>query len=262
LGRKYRVYSFALPGVTVMLNATISRDVLETIVTPATTLERGQLLQVESGGVKIHATDKSREAIIEIWAPETIFESYCANSMETGIDLSKVAEFLNVVDGIDRIQIEINAEQERVTLIAGRLSYTFSLVISDDIPQALAPLDTEQPATVTIQSRKLDVPIELAEIAGLRVQFSVDPDPTTFSGTTNGVRDSLCFEFNTADVNQFQGSGSGISVSLDYFAPIQRAIPDDTLVQFELGNHKHIRLQYPISDGAGTVTVTFAGVAL
>lgn len=244
-----------------MLNATISRDVLETIVAPVMTLDGNQLLHVESEEITIHATDKSREAIVEICAPKTIFESYCADSLETGIDLSNVANFLDVVADADRIQIDVDTEQKQVTLIADGLSYTFPLVISDGIPQALAPLDTEQPATVTIQSRKLDVPIELAEIAGSTVHLSVNPNLATFSGTTDGVRDSLCFEFDTTEVKQFQGAGSGLSVSLDYFAPIQRTIPEDTLVQVELGNRKHIRLQYPISDEKGTVTVTFAGVA-
>lgn len=246
--------------VMAMLNATISRDVLDAIVGPVMTLDSDQLLQVEPDGIKIHATDKSRAAIIDVWAPDKIFESYCADSMEAGIDLSNVAAFLDIVDGTEQIQIRIDDEQGRITLIADSLSYTVSFLATDDIPQALSPLDTEQPASATIQNQKLNVPIELANIAGSNVQLSVHPDPTTFSGTTDGVRDLLFFELDATDVKQSQESSPGLTVPLDYFLPIQRTIPDDALVRFELGNRKHVQLQYPLSNGAGTMTITFAGV--
>jgi len=181
--------------------------------------------------------------------------------MESGIDLSRVATFLGVVDDTELIQIEISTER-RVTLTAGTLSYTFSLVIADDVPQVFAPLNAEQPAAVAIQGHKLNVPIQLANIAGSHVRLSVDTNSTAFSGITDGVRDTLTFEFGGADVEWFEASAVGLLVSLDYFAPIQRILPDDTLVQLELGNHRHVRLQYPIADGAGTVTVTFAGINL
>lgn len=245
-----------------MLSATISRDVLETIVAPVTALDNNQLLRVEPDGIEIHATDKSREAIVEVSASEAAFESYSAESMESGIDFSRVAKFLDIVDDTNLIQIEIDAEQGRVTVTADTLLYTFSLVFPDDVPCAFGSLDSKQPAAVTIRGHRLDVPIELANMAGSHVRLSVDSNSTTFSGITNGVRDTLCFEFGVAEVNRFKGAAVGLSVSLDYFKPIQQVVPADTLVRFELGNRECVRLHYPIAGGAGTVTVTFAGVNL
>lgn|GEM_PF-2526994 len=245
-----------------MLNATITRDVLEAIVAPPTTLESNELLRVEPDGIEIHATDRSREAIVEVSASEATFNSYCAEKMETGIDLSKVAEFLDIMDDTDLIQIDIDAERDWVTLTAGTLSYTFSLVGPDDVLLVFTPLDTEQPAAAVISGRKLDVPIELADMAGSRVRLSVDSGSATFSGTTDDMRDTLHFEFGAADTERLQGSAVGIPVALDYFAPIQRVTPADTLVRFELGNRENVRLQYPIADGAGSVTATFAGIAV
>jgi len=126
-------YSLDSLEVTTVLNATITRDVLEAIVAPPTTLESNELLRVEPDGIEIHATDRSREAIVEVSASEATFNSYCAEKMETGIDLSKVAEFLDIMDDTDLIQIDIDAERDWVTLTAGTLSYTFSLVGPDDV---------------------------------------------------------------------------------------------------------------------------------
>jgi len=109
-----------------VLNATITRDVLEAIVAPPTTLESNELLRVEPDGIEIHATDRSREAIVEVSASEATFNSYCAEKMETGIDLSKVAEFLDIMDDTDLIQIDIDAERDWVTLTAGTHSHTRS----------------------------------------------------------------------------------------------------------------------------------------
>ncbi|AFZ73808.1 beta clamp domain-containing protein [Natronobacterium gregoryi] len=245
-----------------MLTATILQDDFEAIVAPPTTLKSHELLRVEPDGIEIHATDKSREAIVEVSASEAAFNSYSAEPMETGINLSQVAQFLNIVGETDLIQIEINAEQSWITLTAGSLTYTFSLVGSNTVPIVFTPLDADQPAMATLPSRKLDVPIELADIAGSQIRLRVDSNPTTFSGTTNNMRDAFNFEFGAADVERVQGSAVGQPVSLDYFAPIQRVIPADTLMRWELGNREHVRLQYPIANGTGTVTATFAGIGV
>lgn len=245
-----------------MLNATVSPDVLKAIVAPPTALENDELLYVESDGIEIHATDKSREAIVKVSVSEAAFDSYRAETMECGIELSKVAWFLNLVGSPAQIRINIDAEQGWVTLTGGVVSYTFSLVDSNDVPRVFASFDAEQPAAVTIPGRKLDVPIKLADIAGSHVRLSTDSDLTTFSGITDNLRDTLHFKFGAEDVEEVQGSAVGLPVSLDYFAPIQRVIPPAAQVRFELGNHEHVRLQYPIADGAGSVTVTFAGLAV
>lgn len=243
-----------------MLNATILRNDLEAIVAPTTTLASDELLRVEPDGIEIRATDRSREAIVEVSASEAAFDSYSAETMETGINLSQVAQFLDIVENTDLVQIDIDAEQGLITLTADPLSYTFSLVDSNNVPLVFTPLDAEQPAAVTLPSRKLDVPIELADIAGSRIRLSIDSGSTTFSGITDDARDTLCFEFGATDIDRVEGSAVGVPVSLDYFAPIQQVTPADTLVRFELGNHEHVRLQYPIADGAGTVVTTFAGL--
>lgn len=243
-----------------MLNATVSPGVLEAIVAPTTTFESDALLRVESDRIEIHATDKSREAIVEISASNAAFNSYCAEAMKAGIDFSNVTDFLNIVDDTDLIQIDIDAELGWVTLTAGTLSYMFPLVDSTDVPRVFDSLDVEQPAVVAIPGRKLNVPTELATIAGSRIRLRVDSGSTTFAGTTDDAWDTLCFEFGATDIEQVQGSADGLPISLDKFAPIQRVIPADTQVQLELGNREHVRLQYPIADREGTVTATFAGI--
>lgn len=243
-----------------MLNATVSRDVLGVIVAVTTTFEGDELLQVESDGIEIHATDKSREAIVEVSASEAAFDSYFAKPMEIGISLEKVSEFLDLVDSTDLIRIEIDSEQGCVTLTAGPLTYTFSLVDLNDVTRVFEPLNAEQSAAVAILGRKLDVPIELANMAGSRIRLSVDSDSPTFSGSTNDRRDSLYFEFGASDVERICRTAVGPPVSLDYLVPIQRVIPSDALVRFELRNCGHVRLKYPIADGAGSVTASFAGL--
>jgi len=243
-----------------MLNATVSSCVLEAVVAPTTTFDSDALLHVEPDRIEIHATDKSREAIVEITASEAAFDSYCGEEMVCGIDLSKIARFLNLADDTDLIQIDIDAELGWVTLTAGALSYMFPLVDADGVPRVSDSLDAEQPAVVAVPGRKLDVPTELATIAGWRIRLRVDSGATTFSGTTDDAWDTLCFEFGETDIDRVQGSAAGLPISLDNFAPIQRVIPADTQVQLELGNREHVRLQYPIADGEGIITATFAGI--
>lgn len=244
-----------------MLTATLTGEVLENITAAPTTLKSDELVSVSSDGLSIRATDKSRSVTVEIWVSSEAFESYSAEAFEIGIDFSKVEEFLHLVEDTAIVRIEIDGEQDWITLSSDGVSYQFPSLDTRGILVEDRQPDSDTSAEATLSGRTLNTPLNLAEIAGARVRLSIDSTPTTFSGVTDGFDDSFYFEFDTEDITQATGSADAPPVALDYFTPIQQAIPADTVVQLGLQNPKDVRLQYPIADGSGTVTVWFAGLA-
>lgn len=240
-----------------LLRATVSWEVLDAIAAPGTVFDGADLLRVEPDGVEIRATDKARVAVADVAVSSAAFETYRAESMETGIDLAKVSTFLDVVSRDAVIDITIT-EAQTVVLSAGGFTYMFQLIDPETITRPFDERDVEHSGEVTLPRNELTVPLKLAEIAGDQIAFSVDGETDVFSGYVDTERDSFHFEFGSDDLLSFSAGDGSATVALDYLMAIEGVIPRDVPLCVGVDDFTPVLLRYPVADGHGHVEFTLA----
>ncbi|MFC6861865.1 hypothetical protein ACFQGE_00130 [Halomicroarcula sp. GCM10025817] len=240
-----------------LLHATVSREVLDAIVAPETVFDGSELLRVKPEGIEIHATDKARAAIADVAVSSAAFDAYRAEPMETGIDLAKVSTFLDLVSWDAVIDITIT-EAQTVVLSADGFTYRFQLIDPETVTRPFDESDIEHVGEVTLSGHELSVPLNLAEIAGDQIAFSVDGETDVFSGWVDTERDSFHFEFGSNDLLSFSAGNGSVTVALDYLVEIEGVIPRDVPLCVRVDEFTPVQLRYPVADGCGHVEFTLA----
>ena len=145
-----------------------------------------------------------------------------------------------------------------MTIQAGGLQYTLSLIDPASIRKEPDLPDLDLPAKVVIEGRNLDQGIKAADMVSDHIALGVDPESQTFYIRAKGDTDNVQLELKQDEVISLQPSLAHSLFSLDYFKDMNKAIPKSTPVTLSMGEEYPIQINFPIADGNGQVTYLLA----
>ncbi|HIJ13012.1 MAG TPA: DNA polymerase sliding clamp [Halobacteriales archaeon] len=241
-----------------MFSATIEAKILQEAISSAKVLVDECKLRLDSDGFRIRAVDPANVGMVDLELSTSAFVSYESDGVVLGINLSRLSDITNIARSDETIDLEFDEEVQKLTIQAGGLQYTLSLIDPSSIRKEPDLPDLDLPAKVVIEGRNLDQGIKAADMVSDHIALGVDPESQTFYIRAKGDTDNVQLELKQDEVISLQPSLAHSLFSLDYFKDMNKAIPKSTPVTLSMGEEYPIQINFPIADGNGQVTYLLA----
>lgn len=240
-----------------MFEATIQPDRLQETIEPATVLVDECRLHLRKDEVVIRAADAALVALVELSLPASAFDSYRSEGTVIGVDLEQLLDVVRVADD-GLLNLELDTERRKLVVESGNLSYTLGLIDPDAIREDPDLPEIEPPASVALEGADLDRGIEAADMVADYLRLRVDEHEESFRIEAEGDTDDVDLELTREQVDSLSVGTADSLYSLDYLREINRAIPNDSTVELDLGEEFLVRLQYERSDSGPHVSYRVA----
>ena len=241
-----------------MFSATIDAKVLQEAIGSAKVLVDECKLRLDNDSFRIRAVDPANVGMVDIELSPSAFVSYESDGVLLGINLSRLSDITNIARSDETIDLEFDEETQKLTIRAGGLQYTLSLIDPNSIRKAPELPDLDLPAKVVIEGSNLDQGIKAADMVSDHIALGVDPESQTFYIRAKGDTDNVQLELKQDELISFQPALAHSLFSLDYFKDMNKAIPKSTSVTLSIGEEYPIKINFPIADGNGQVTYLLA----
>tara|TARA_A100001037_G_scaffold306085_1_gene349115 strand:- start:31148 stop:31891 length:744 start_codon:yes stop_codon:yes gene_type:complete len=241
-----------------MFSATIDAKVLQEAIGSAKVLVDECKLRLDNDSFRIRAVDPANVGMVDIELSPSAFVSYESDGVLLGINLSRLSDITNIARSDETIDLEFDEETQKLTIRAGGLQYTLSLIDPNSIRKEPELPDLDLPAKVVIEGSNLDQGIKAADMVSDHIALGVDPESQTFYIRAKGDTDNVQLELKQDELISFQPALAHSLFSLDYFKDMNKAIPKSTSVTLSIGEEYPIKINFPIADGNGQVTYLLA----
>ncbi len=238
------------------INAGVLRDALEA----ASILVDEGRLKVSRGELALRAVDAANVAMVAVSLGAKGFEKFEGKEAEFGVDLKKFLEFLGMVEGPDRADIEVDDEARKLHLTLGNLKASLGLLDLAHVRKepTIPPLDL--PARVRLPGADFRTGIRAAEKVSDYLALAVEDE--TFVMEAKGDTDRVRLELPKAQLIELKWASKPSKIrslySLDYLSDMTKAIGKAPEVALELGNDFPVKMRFEVAGGKGSVEYLLA----
>jgi proliferating cell nuclear antigen len=239
-----------------MFHAKIKSETLKGIVEVVSTLVDEAKFNIDANGFELKAVDPAHVAMVDLKVGKGAFEEFSADETELGIDLDKIKEVLRLSRSGDLIELEQDADKNRLIINVGNITRRMNLVDTTGMSDPKVPI-VSLPAKITVTSDELQRGIRAAESVSDHIALNATPDG--FEMYSEGDTDSVSLKLSKELLITLECTEKVRSLfPLDYFSNMVRSIPSGSVVSISLGNDYPVKLQFEIADKKGSVNYLLA----
>lgn len=239
-----------------MFKAELKTETLKSLVYVVSTLVDEVKMSIHPDAITMKAIDPAHVAMIEIVVDKDAFISYEADDTEIGLDLDKIKSVLKLAGPSDKIVLEHDADQGRLTVTIGNIIRRMSLVDTAGMADPKVP-QMDLPVDVKIPIEQLQKGIRASESISDHLKLSADPEG--FELSCEGDMDFASLKVPASELVSITADAPVSSLyPLDYFSNIVKVIPAGTVVDIQLDNDFPVKLLFDLAEGHSRVVYFLA----
>jgi len=173
-----------------------------------------------------------------------------SDELSIGINVGNFKKILTLMRSgnseSDQLAVSIDHNIGRVILSYGNFTYRNSLTSIRDVPEPFDDHDYEWPATIELQSTRLDKVIKIADLISDCVTIGLDTETNTFYITARGDIDRVEYKCHNNSISILDSADVESHIDLSYLAPFQKFSPRNIRMTLEIGNDNPILIQYQL----------------
>lgn len=250
--------NLAQPPTDAPFTATASAGVLETVLDDVAVLVDECVLRVDSDGLSVDAMDPATVAMVSLSVDADAFEAYSApdDALHLGVSLDRLRDVVGMADAGEPVRLAFDAERRTLHVRVGELAYTLALVDPDAVrsPPDRVDLAEQFSASVRLPGSEVSRAVAAAEMVADHLEVGVDESDERLYVRADGDTDTVAVDFPAEDCADFAGGPARSLFSLQYLSSVERALPADGPVRLRLGEEAPVEVEFPVADGAGSVT--------
>ncbi len=246
---------FVTPG---MFTAIVGSETLRSTLDSVSVLVDECKIHLNEDGLTIRAVDPANVGMVDLRLDASAFESYEADDVVIGVDLTRLEDIAGMADSGQLIDIELDEEIQKLRLRMDGLEATMGLIDPNSIREEPDIPDLDLPATIVLEGRDLNRAITAADMVSDHMELGVDVEREVFYVDAHGDTDDIHLELSRDELIEFDVGEASSLFSLDYLRDINKAIPRDTEVQIRLGDEYPVKFTFPYAEGRGQVTYMLA----
>jgi proliferating cell nuclear antigen len=217
----------------------------EFLAAPLTIVDEAKV-RFDSDGLSLRVVDPANVAMVDVRVPADAFDAFEASEGVIGLSIDRLDEIISMANGNELVQLELNEETRKLDVeVGGKLSFTQALIDPDSIRAEPDIPDLDLPAVVGIPGSEIGRGLSAADLVSDHVRLAADPEDKAFHVAATGDTDDVDVTLNGDTLTDVDVSEPCESLfSLDYLQDIERAIPTDETVAFQLGNEMPVRFGF------------------
>mgnify|MGYP000179115034 CR=1 FL=1 len=241
---------------TPAVDATIAADRLAESLAVLEALVDECRFELAAGGLRVRAVDPANVAAVSLDLPADAFERYDADGETVGVDVTRLAEVVDLADPGDSVRLVLDAERRRLHVLVGELAYTLGLIDPEAVREPLDPAEMEYdcPAELALEGRGISRVVDAADMVSTHLTLGVDHEAEAFYAEAAGDTDDVALSFPRAELAALSPADAESLFSLDYLREMAGPIPADGEVTVELGTEQPVTLDFAVADGVVTAT--------
>lgn len=239
-----------------MFQSKLKSETLKGVVDVVSTLIDEAKFKIDANGVSLKAVDPAHVAMIDLHLDKAAFEQYSATDTELGIDLDKLRDVLRLSKAGDLIEMRQDEERSRLVISVGNITRRMNLVSTEGMSDPKVP-NLNLPAKISVNIEELQRGIKAAESISDHISLNANADG--FEMISEGDTDLVSLKLPKDLLVSLDCKENIRSLfPMDYFSNIIRAIPNGTVVSFNVGNDLPLKLEFEFSNGKGQVKYLLA----
>jgi proliferating cell nuclear antigen len=239
-----------------MFQSKLKSETLKGVVDVVSTLIDEAKFKIDANGVSLRAVDPAHVAMIDLHLDKAAFEQYSATDTELGIDLDKLRDVLRLSKAGDLIEMRQDEERSRLVISVGNITRRMNLVSTEGMSDPKVP-NLDLPAKISVNIEELQRGIKAAE--SISDHISLNANAEGFEMVSEGDTDLVSLKLPKDLLVSLDCKENIRSLfPMDYFSNIIRAIPNGTVVSFNIGNDLPLKLEFEFSSGKGKVKYLLA----
>jgi len=236
--------------------AIIQVDALETTFEAVNTLVDECKVNLQGDGLEIRAVDPANVAMVEAELDAAAFESYRADGVTIGLNVTRLLDVLSVPDGGELAHLYFDPATQKLGIEIGGFEYTLALIDPASIRQEPDLPDLGLEARVVIDGGQLDRALTATEIATAttsqasgHMSIRFDAEDAVCHIEADGDTDDVQYSFTVDDAIDMTVGPADSMFSLEYWGDVAKPIDGDARVSIRAGEEMPARLAYSAVDG-------------
>lgn len=203
-------------------------------------------------GLRVRAVDPASVAAVALDLPAAACERYDAGGETVGIDVERLADVVGLADSGSEVRLALDADQGRLHLRVGELSYALGLIDPEAVREPLDPaeMNYDCPASLTVTGRDVARCVRAADMVADHLTLGVDDEG--FYAEAAGDTDDVALSFPATELDSFDPAAAESLFSLGYLQDLARPIPAEASVAMELGTEQPVTLSFDVGGGDAT----------
>lgn len=230
-----------------MLEFEIEKRVLSDILDVIGAFVDEAVFEFQRDGLQSIVVDPANVALASVTVGESEFETYEASGEVLGVNLSRLADVINLAaSGDDVVRIYLNDTTNHLTIEVNNVEYRMAPISPDSIADPERP-DLAPSVEFELNSDALIRCIDAAEMVSDAAVFEVEDDEFTF--VADGDSDSVDYEPNEDEIEYHKLADECQSAfAMMYLLDMKKTLPKGETVQIELGDEIPVQFKFDVSD--------------
>ncbi len=234
-----------------MFKATIDAYLLKDSIETLLVLVDEARFRLSPEGISVRAVDPANVAMVSFDLSTDAFDEFDADECEIGLDLSKFNDILAVAEKSDRVTMELDDANRKLSIQIGGFSYTVSLLDPSTIRAEPRIPQLDLPAEVVLNGKDLQKAVKAAERISDHLLLGIEGE--IFFMEAEGDTDKVRLEMTRDQLIDLKPDDARSLFSLDYLSDIIKPASKSNEVGMFLGKDFPIKINFTVANGAGKV---------
>lgn len=234
-----------------MFKAVIGAEKLKDSIDAISTLVDEARLRFTNTGISVKAVDPANVAMVTFDLSKEAFDAYEASEGEIGVDLTKLADILEMADKTDTIELVLDEEAHRLVIRMRGLSYTIALLDPSSIRKEPKVPSLDLPAKITLRGEDLRRAIKAAEKVSDHMAMGVAGD--IFYMEAEGDTDRVRLDLTKDQLIDIKAGDARSLFSLDYLSNMGKVLGKAGEVTIDLGKDYPVKIRFKVAEDKGEV---------
>jgi proliferating cell nuclear antigen len=229
---------------------TKSPDQWKTITSAISTLVDEATFEATAEGISFRGMDPSHVALIDIFWPNSAFDSYrCDSELKFGVRISEFSKLIKRTDKKDELEISISEDMLKIRTIGSyKREYKMRLIESSSASTPLPKLSFNSKLVLSLSS--FDKILSDIEVVSEYIEISSYSDKIEFLGKSDTGEANVIMEPNSEGLEEIEvKEDSKATYSLDYLLKIVKSVSSVGVSSaIEYSTKMPIRLEFRITN--------------
>jgi proliferating cell nuclear antigen len=229
---------------------TKSPDQWKTITSAISTLVDEATFEATAEGISFRGMDPSHVALIDIFWPNSAFDSYrCDSELKFGVRISEFSKLIKRTDKKDELEISISEDMLKIRTIGSyKREYKMRLIESSSASTPLPKISFNSKLVLSLSS--FDKILSDIEVVSEYIEISSYSDKIEFLGKSDTGEANVIMEPNSEGLEEIEvKEDSKATYSLDYLLKIVKSVSSVGVSSaIEYSTKMPIRLEFRITN--------------
>lgn len=241
-----------------MFKASIKGKRIEEAITALNAMVDESRFTLSPDRITVRAVDPANVAMVSMNLEKAAFEDYTATDGVLGIDLIKFKSFMEMSEGDDIVELNLDEEAHKLKILVRGLTYTMNLLDPESMRKEPKLPALNLPVEISVSGTDFKYGMKAADKISDYVSFGVDENGTKFYLSASGDTDDVIYEVPAERLKIVKASEAKSMFAIEYLIKIQKLAEKTSDLTIILGKDYPVKIGFPISEGNGLIEYMIA----